>query len=77
MSQQLNYQKPLQEKEKQQSSYLNKDLDHVYLFSLNISKYPKSIQLAICVFGTFLFYIVYGFFQVNLKFMILDIKMIC
>lgn len=50
-------------KEKQQSFY--KESDHVYLFTLNISKYPKSLQLIICVFGTFLFYIVYGYFQVK------------
>ena len=40
--------------------------DHLYLFCFDISKLNHSFQFIICVGGVFLFYLLYGYYQVIL-----------
>lgn len=42
-----------------------KSVDDVVVLGMNLSKFNKPTQFFICVFGVFMFYLIYGYLQVN------------
>lgn len=42
-----------------------KSVDDVVVLGMNLSKFSKPTQFFICVSGVFMFYLIYGYLQVN------------